>query len=105
MRAFNSFLLSFLFVFIVSCGGGEPEVDKTKETAVEQEKTFSFTWEAICRCPGESGSGQGKLCQSTGSYSGVHDDEEEAVEAMKAAARKELGCNEGPFISFFHDEA
>lgn len=94
-----------VFFLLFSCGPGKEdknEPPKEKQTAESTMNTYTFNWNAICRCEGETVTG-GKLCQSNGTYTGQHKSEEEAVEKMKEEARIQMKCKEGPFLSFRYE--
>jgi len=88
---------------LVSCEGKKEEkAAPAKPQAAPGMTTFTFDWEAICRCVGETAV-QGKLCSGKGTYTGQHASEAEAVEKMKADAGKQLNCKEGQFLTFRYE--
>ena len=115
MTFFKLVIVIVIGFLLISCDSGskEKESESVQETttnvAVPQMKTFEYTWSAICRCSGKMGGRKeqgehGKLCSSDGTYTGQHATEEAAIEKMKADARKQMNCIDGPFITFRYEE-
>jgi hypothetical protein len=115
MKIFNVLILLLLAAFLFSCDGGsgtekEPEQKSSSEATTPQLRTFDYTWNAICRCVGETGGRKekgehGKICSSDGTYVGQHKTEEEAIEKMKEDVRKQMNCLEGPLLSFRYESS
>ena len=98
-------ILTVLALLLFACGSDKEENSespKKMDTTANTLTTYTFNWNAICRCEGETEVG-GKLCQSNGTYTGQHKSEEEAVEKMKGEARIQMKCKEGPFLSFRYE--
>lgn len=115
MIFYKLLILLVLGFFLISCEScsKEKESESVKESTTKdtapQIKTFEYAWSAICRCYGETGGRKekgehGKICSSDGTYVGQHDTEEEAIEKMKADARKQMNCIEDLFLTFRYEE-
>ena len=99
-------ILSALMLVLLACGADKEEKKEPPqetEAAVSVKKTFTFNWNAICRCPGTTETPGGKLCNQTGTYSHQHLTEEEAIEKMKEVVHQQLNCVEGPFLAFRYE--
>lgn len=100
-------ILSVLSLLLFACGAdkkAENVPPKEKETTTATTiTTYTFNWNAICRCQGTTETPGGKLCSQTGTYTGQYSTEEEAVEKMKEEVHRQLDCVEGPFLAFRYE--
>ena len=105
MKTSLMIILTVLALLLFACGSDKEansQPPKKMEATANTLTTYTFNWNAICRCEGETVTG-GKLCQSNGTYTGQDKSEEDAVEKMKGEARIQMKCKEGPFLSFRYE--